>query len=171
MTYLLDTNTLIQAKNEYYGFDVCPGFWEWIDFENNRGVVISIEPVLDELRDGADQLTDWANERAEQLFLPVDKATIAALPTVVKWVNDFDFKEAAKRDFLAKADPILIAYALSHDDMTLATHEVHIEGERKKVKIPTVCKALGVSCIRTFGMLRKCNAQFTLVELGCELKE
>jgi hypothetical protein len=46
MTYLLDTNTLIQAKNEYYGFDVCPGFWDWIDAENGREGVVSIEPVL-----------------------------------------------------------------------------------------------------------------------------
>jgi hypothetical protein len=82
---------------------------------------------------------------------------------VVNWVNEFGFKEAAKRDFLAKADPILVAYAMSHDDMILATHEVHIEGERKKVKIPTVCRALSVPCIRTFGMLRNANAQFSLV--------
>ncbi len=162
MVYLLDTNTLIQAKNEYYGFEVCPGFWDWIDAENARGGVISIEPVLDELRDGADELTEWANDRAKQLFLPVDEDTVNAFPTVANWVNEFDFKEAAKRDFLAKADPILIAYAMSHDDVTLATHEVHIEGERKKVKIPTVCRALGVSCIRTFRMLRNANAQFIL---------
>lgn len=163
MTYLLDTNTLIQAKNEYYGFDVCPGFWDWIDSENSRGGVVSIEPVLAELREGADELTEWANERAGGLFLPVDQATALAIPDVVNWVNGEDFKESAKRDFLAKADPILIAYAMSHDDMTLATHEVHIEGERKKVKIPTVCRALGVPCVRTFGMLRSANAQFSLV--------
>lgn len=162
MTYLLDTNTLIQAKNEYYGYDICPGFWDWIDRENASQRIISIEPVLAELREGADDLTNWANERSEKLFLPIDPATIAALPTVVNWVNNFGFKEAATRDFLAKADPILIAYAMSHDDMTLATHEIHVQGERKKVKIPTVCRALGVPCIRTFGMLRNSNAKFEL---------
>ena len=25
--FVLDTNTLIEAKNRYYGFDICPGFW------------------------------------------------------------------------------------------------------------------------------------------------
>jgi hypothetical protein len=46
--------------------------------------------------------------------------------------------------------------------MTLATHEVHIEGERKKVKIPTACYALGVDCVRTFEMLRQQSANFIL---------
>ena len=31
MLFLLDSDTLIQAKNEYYGFDLCPGFWDWLD--------------------------------------------------------------------------------------------------------------------------------------------
>ena len=31
MTDLLDADTLIDAKNRYYDFDVCPGFWDWID--------------------------------------------------------------------------------------------------------------------------------------------
>ncbi|ANT65111.1 hypothetical protein Ptc2401_01341 [Prosthecochloris sp. CIB 2401] len=27
MTYLLDANVFIQAKNLHYGFDFCPAFW------------------------------------------------------------------------------------------------------------------------------------------------
>lgn len=30
MTYLLDTNTLIEAKNRYYRMAVCPAYWRWI---------------------------------------------------------------------------------------------------------------------------------------------
>lgn len=162
MAYLLDTNTLIQAKNDYYAFEVCPGFWKWIDVQGVDGSVFSIKPVLDEIKEGADELTEWADERSSDLFREVDPPTLAALPKVVKWVQEGDFREEAKRDFLAKADPILIAYAMSHDDVTLATHEVHIEGERKKVKIPTVCRALGVNCIRTFQMLKQEKAKFIM---------
>jgi hypothetical protein len=92
----------------------------------------------------------------------VDAPTAAVIPRVAAWVQGGDFKEEAKRDFMAKADPILIAYALAHPGVTLATHEIHIPGERKKVKIPTVCRALGVPCIRTFGMLAAENARFVL---------
>nr|WP_269633613.1 DUF4411 family protein [Pelomonas sp. BJYL3] len=30
MAYLLDANVFIQAKNLQYGFDFCPGFWDWL---------------------------------------------------------------------------------------------------------------------------------------------
>ncbi len=162
MPYLLDTNTLIQAKNEYYAFGLCPGFWDWIDTRTATGDVFSIDPVLGELREGADDLTAWAEERAQLLFRSMDPATMAKIPEVVTWVQQGDFKDEAKRDFLAKADPLLIAYAMAHPGTILATHEVHIEGERKKVKIPTVCRALGVHCLRTFGMLSRENACFVL---------
>jgi hypothetical protein len=162
MPYLLDTNTLIQAKNEYYAFSLCPGFWDWIDLQTTTGEVFSIEPVLREIRDVADELKDWADSRASALFRSIDSEKMIKFPEVVTWVQQGDFKDEAKRDFLAKADPLLIAYAMAHPGTILATHEVHIEGERKKVKIPTVCRALGVSCVRTFGMLSRENARFVL---------
>lgn len=28
--YLVDSNVLITAKNGYYSFAICPGFWDWI---------------------------------------------------------------------------------------------------------------------------------------------
>ena len=31
MSYLLDSDVFIQAKNLHYGFDFCPAFWDWID--------------------------------------------------------------------------------------------------------------------------------------------
>ena len=30
MTYLLDANTLIEAKNRYYRMTVCPAYWSWV---------------------------------------------------------------------------------------------------------------------------------------------
>jgi len=167
MPYLLDTNTLIQAKNEYYGFDICPGYWNWIEAATLLGDVHSIAPVLQELRDGEDELTAWANkvEKASKFFLPMDQKAVSKIANVVEWVQNRDFKEQAKRDFLARADPQLIAYALAHKDVTIVTHEVHVEGEKKKVKIPTVCRALGIRCERTFTMLSREKIQFDLTWL------
>lgn len=161
MAYLLDSNTLIQAKNEYYDFAICPGFWTWIDIQSVDDSVFSIEPVLNEIKDGSDELTDWAIQRPN-FFLQLDEGTFAQIPSVVDWVQAGDFRREAKRDFLAKADPILIAYALAHPNTTVVTHERHIEGEKKKVKIPTVCRALGVRCIRTFAMLKHEETSFVL---------
>jgi hypothetical protein len=161
MAFLLDTNTLIQAKNDYYAFGLCPGFWDWLATANAAGTVYSIEPVLREIRDGNDDLTSWANDQPPEFFLSVDTATAAKLPHVIQWVQSVDFREEAKREFLARADPILIAYALAHG-CSLVTHEVHIQGEKRKVKIPTVCRGLGVDCVRTFQMLSSENVRFVL---------
>ena len=49
MTYLLDANVFIQAKNLHYGFEFCPAFWDWIDDQTNAGSVYSIERIADEL--------------------------------------------------------------------------------------------------------------------------
>lgn len=37
--YLLDANVFIQAKNQYYTFQICPGFWESLIQENAEKTV------------------------------------------------------------------------------------------------------------------------------------
>lgn len=51
VTYVLDTNIFIQAKNEYYAFDICPGFWAALKGQIATGAAVSVDRVFDELRD------------------------------------------------------------------------------------------------------------------------
>ena len=30
MSYLLDSNVFMAAKNLHYGLDFCPAFWDWL---------------------------------------------------------------------------------------------------------------------------------------------
>lgn len=48
MAWLLDTNVLVNAKRDHYGFEFCPGFWDWLDIAWADGRVASIEAVYDE---------------------------------------------------------------------------------------------------------------------------
>jgi hypothetical protein len=82
MPYLLDANTLIQAKNEYYGFDVCPGFWAWLEQQNAAGEVFSIDRIQQELERGNDELAAWATAYGNGFFHPVDAPTMQAMATV-----------------------------------------------------------------------------------------
>jgi hypothetical protein len=161
MAYLLDANTFIQAKNEYYGFDICPGYWDWLDRENAAGNIFSIDRIGDELKQGNDMLAQWATTKGKSFFLPLNNAAHQAMPQVVTWVQTADYRDHAKRSFLGSADPFLIAYGLAHGH-TVVSHEVHVEGERRKVKIPSVCRALQVPCLRTFEILRREGAKFVL---------
>jgi hypothetical protein len=161
MAYLIDSNTFIEAKNGYYGLDLCPGFWDWLERQNRAKGVYSIDRVRTELRAIKDELTEWADDRGDSFFLPLDAPASAAMLQVAATVQRGGFTDQAVNLFMAGADPFLIAYAMAHGH-TVITHEVHVEGARKKVKIPTICRMLHVPCIRTFDMLRNESARFVL---------
>ena len=68
MGYLLDANVMIAAQNLHYGFDFCPGFWDWLLAAHDSGRVFSVEKVGDEVLGLGDELSDWASERGEGFF-------------------------------------------------------------------------------------------------------
>lgn len=72
MSYLLDANVFIQAKNLHYGFDFCPAFWEWLLQNNAEGRVFSIDKVADEIAAGTDELSDWLSHTGDGLFMDTD---------------------------------------------------------------------------------------------------
>lgn len=163
MNYLLDANTFIQAKNHYYRFGVCPGFWEWLQAVNSTGKVFSVEGIKDELADGEDELSEWAAGDGSGLFLPPDPDTLRLFGDISQWVVGEDFNEANRQAFLAKADPLLIAHAASHPGFTVVTQEVRVPGNSRKVKIPNVCGAFNVPYLNTFDFLEAEGAVFDWV--------
>lgn len=70
MPYLVDTNVFIEAKNDFYGMDFCPAFWDWLVEGNRDKRVFSIDRVRDELIEGGDQLSEWAKDRGSNFFIP-----------------------------------------------------------------------------------------------------
>ena len=64
MSYLLDANVFMSAKNLHYGLDFCPAFWDWLVHKGNTGAVFSIDKVADEIAAGADELTQWMHDTA-----------------------------------------------------------------------------------------------------------
>ena len=85
MTYLLDKNIFIDAKNRYYGFDICPAFWEWLTKLNKSEIVFSIEKVGDELKIIDDQLSTWAAKHGSNFFLSPDSSIQPAMDRVSNW--------------------------------------------------------------------------------------
>src|SRR6516162_5390261 len=65
MPYLLDSNVFIEAKNKYYQFSLCPGFWDWLIRENANGKIFSHDSVLSELARFGDDLSQWAGSRGQ----------------------------------------------------------------------------------------------------------
>lgn len=167
MIYLLDANTLIEAKNRYYRMKVCPAYWSWIQRSRHAGLVASIEPVGDELRRGNDELAEWVREQDKALFLPVsDDATQHAFVNVAAHVASQAglMKAGALEEFLSGADPWLIAKAVALKDAVIVTHEQFNLQMRRKYSIPNVCQHFGVACIDTFELLGRTDARFVLAD-------
>lgn len=156
--YVLDANIFIDAKNRHYGFDIVPGFWDWLIEQNAAGILCSISEVKAELEEKQDELTAWARNNAG-LFLPVDQAVQPSLQQLANWANSGWFKPAAVSKFLDDADYPLVAYAHAHSH-TVVTHEKSSPDATARILIPDACTALGVPSIDPFTMLRAEGAKF-----------
>lgn len=157
--FCLDSNVFIEAKNGPYGFDIVPGFWEWLDRMVEVGQLYSTVTVYDELTEGDDELAQWAKDRRNTgLFVEHESGAQLEFQRIADHVAR-NYERQHADPFLAGADPWVIAQALA-DGATVVTREAAVNIYSKKVKIPNICSAFDVPCIDTFAMLRTAGASF-----------
>jgi hypothetical protein len=163
VTYLLDANTRIEAKNRYYQMSICPGYWDWIHRVHQAGEVSSIRSVREELKRGNDDLAERAKQHAYLFLEESDTATQAAFAQVAQHVADTapQMKPGALDEFLRGADPWLFAKAMTTND-TVVTHEQLNLAARRKFLIPNVCEHFNVPFVDTFELLNALAARFVL---------
>ena len=160
MAFVLDSDVFLQAKNSHYGFDFCPGFWEWIGAEHTAGRLYSIEKVRDELLDA--DIAAWAAAQPPAFFVGVDQAAQDLMPRVSGWATGMtQYTEGARNDFFSKADYFLVAQALAHG-YTVVTHETPQPRSTNRIMIPDACAGVGVPCTNIFRLLRESGARFVL---------
>lgn len=153
--YVLDANVYIGAYRTYYAFDLVDGFWKLLLKHAKTGRIVSIDRILDELKDGKDPLGDWACNECSVAFVKTDRPdVIHHYGTMINWVQAMDFTPEAKTEFALKADGWVIAYAKAGGHK-LVTHEKYEPNRKNKVKIPNVCKQFGIEYCDTFDMLRE----------------
>lgn len=151
--YLLDSNVMIEAKNRYYGFEICPGFWRWIEQVHDDSKIFSIHAVRDEILAGEDDLTDWAKSLPTSFFINRGADTVPHLSELARWTgSSTHYTPAAKAEFLSAADYYLVAQAKEHG-FVVVTHEI-ASNAKKRVKIPEAAAALGVRTMSPFDVMR-----------------
>lgn len=163
MRYLLDSDSLIAAKNLYYRPSFCQAFWNWIADGHNFNRVFSIDRVYNELRSGdqADFLNNWSNQiNANSSFFLSSSGCMKQWGKVSKWADGRGFKESALDKFLEPraADAWLIAFALKQRDeqgenYTIVTNEVSAPNSKNSVKLPDAAKAMGIQVVNLFDLL------------------
>ena len=164
MSYLLDADVFIRAKNQHYGFDFCPAFWKWLIEQNMSGRVYSIEKVGGQLLAGEDELVDWASERGGDFFLPPDAITLPAMNEVSAWAVGQNYDQSAVSTFFQDVDYCLVSHAYAGRHIVV-THEIR-SNSTGKIKIPDACIGLGITCVSPYEMLRNERARFVLGR-GC----
>jgi hypothetical protein len=165
VTYVLDSNIFIEAKQRYYAFDVCPGFWDALVWQHGQGKIVSVDRVKAELEGFGDDLSMWVTgTMPDGCFFDMDMDVVTqAYADAIAWVmGQTQFTEAAKAEFAdaENADAWVIAFAKAMD-VTVVTHEKPNPDIRRKVPIPNVCDALGVVYVDSFEMLRKLETLFS----------
>ena len=169
-TYVVDSDVFITAKNLYYSFDICPGFWRVVIHHHRKGRVFSVDRVRGELLAGrrTDDLVRWVREQIpDGFFVPVDTdAVVQAYTEVMMWVQRHPkLFDHAKAKFATGADGWLVAYAMVHD-ATVVTNEQSAPESRKEIKLPDVCDQFRVRSDNIFAMLRSLNVHFDWVGDG-----
>ena len=160
MSYLLDANVFMSAKNLHYGLDFCPAFWDWLAHQGHTGAVLSIDKVADEIEAGQDELSEWARNHGQTLFRRTPPKLAQQFTQVSAWIVAQQYTPAAINTFLQAADFYLIAHALAGNHVVV-THEVHANSPGR-IKIPNACVGLGVRFMTPYQMLRTERARFVL---------
>lgn len=160
MSYVLDANVFMSAKNLHYGLDFCPAFWDWLVHAGNTGSVFSIDKVADEIEAGQDDLSVWAKSHGHKLFRRTPSTLAPQLTQVSTWATGQQYTPAAINTFLQAADYYLLAHALAGNHVVV-THEIPANSP-KRIKIPDACIGVGARFMTPYQMLRIEQARFVL---------
>ena len=163
-TYLVDSDVLITAKNLYYAFDLCPGFWTSLLHYHGEGRVFSVDRVRNELLAGRsdEDLFQWVkNDLPNEFFLPMDTGELTSAYTeIMMWVQRHpNYFDHARAKFATGADGWLVACAQVLG-ATVVTNEQPAPESRRDVKLPDVCDGFSVPRQNVFAMLRALGARF-----------
>ena len=153
--YTIDTCSLIELRRAYAD-DVFPAIWDRIGVLADNGVLISIEDVYEELKEHDDNVFKWAKKHSN-MFFPLDGLIQTQASKILSThQNLIDLKKRK-----SGADPFIIGTALVYS-CGVVTEETPSHNPNRS-KIPDVCKAYNIKCIRLLELLRLENIRVTAI--------
>lgn len=156
--YCLDANVLIQAWQKYYSPKICPDYWDRLNELGKAGIIFLPSMVYEEITRTEDELSDWLKKS------DIPKEAINEdVTNKLKLIYSSDPKHKLLADNTkgrSLADPWLIAHAMSRGAIVVTKEEMITRADSKKVKIPNVCKNMGVPCIDDFEFIHQLHFKF-----------
>jgi len=155
--YLIDSNVLIQAHEDYYPLDRVPQFWDWLLSVGEAGQAKMPFEIHGEIATAEGALKDWicTEEAKKKLILEeeVDQSTVEKVleEGYGKNLTDSDLEKIGQ-------DAFLVAYALAGTDRVVVTKEVsRPKAQRGNRKVPDVCDQFKIRWMRDFDFYRALN--------------
>lgn len=164
MLYLLDANTLIDAKRDYYPMQRVPEFWDWLVHHGENGNIKILIEIYEEFSDkkdskgNKDALAEWAElEKTKNALILNEEADMDAVSRVTYGgylpnPTDEDIQKIGR-------DPFLISYALREKDSRCVVTTEISKPSRKGANrhVPDDCDYLGIRNINTFSLANELN--------------
>ena len=163
--YIIDTSSLIEMKNRYPKKNF-PSLWEKIEELISKNRLISPLEVRKEIERGDDELSKWVkNKKINKMFIEPDSLQMEKANEII---NKYDSLAKVEKPDNLNADPFLIALALVKKELSkkelvamklFDKDNVNIdyiiitEESIKPNKIPSICKDLGINCIKLLKMI------------------
>jgi len=141
--FCLDSNVFIEG-NKYWSLRRVPDYWDILDNLGKKGVVLAPIEVLREIEKIDDDLKTWCFQR-KHMFRDITTEIQVELRKIMKTYPRLVDSTRQR----SVADPWVIAFAIIHK-ATVVTKETPIGPDGRRIKIPDVCAALGVTCIDDF---------------------
>ena len=163
--YVVDSNFFIQAHRATYPLDIATSFWNKVKDLAERGAIISIDKVKNELFDKNDNLESWCVKNLPKDFFKDSRTVLKEYGRISSWAtskNDH-YLQNAINEFLnaEEADAFLVAYVLADvENKVLVTQEVSNPNQKNKIKIPEPCDHFGVTYVNTITMFRQLGVTF-----------
>ena len=162
--FVLDSDVFIAAKNAYYEFDICPGFWQALIRGNADGRLRSIDRIRNELLLGRkeEDPVRWVEDDVPAAFFHDSNTedVSSAYADVMLWVQrSAQYFDRAKAKFATEADGWLVAYSMVYGTVVV-TNEQPRPDSRNRVLLPDVCAQFNVPATDTFSLLRELTVKF-----------
>ena len=156
---------LIQAWQKYYSPDFCPGYWDILNELGKQGRIFIPEEVKNEIvvADTSDKLEDDLSKWLKRSTIPIHKPTENVIACWQKILQSDPTHKLLVDNIKGRslADPWLIAHAMDMNSTVVTKENIDSAMNSKRVKIPNVCKNMGVRCIDDFEFIKEIGVKFS----------
>lgn len=137
--YVMDSSALFDLKSQYPK-TIFPGVWERVNEMFLHKMIVAPREVLKEIKNGNDELVDWAEEFEDNFLEPTDEELLVVQSILACYPPHI----ISKYSIRAWADPFVLGCAKFYR-LPIIQHETH---DPNQFKIPAIALTHKIKCLR-----------------------